>query len=245
MKLTNYLYSLDINVSFMGHNSLITPALIKTSSETILIDTGFPNTLDSFESELKKLNLTISDLTGIILTHQDIDHVGNVSQMKKLNNNIEVMALNEEVPYIDGTLLPHKLNALEENKDNLTPELEARYNMFKKGFANTAVNVDRILTDGETLNIAGGIQVIHTPGHTLGHTCLYFTDNKILIAGDMLFSENNTLKAGRKGINFDDNLYKESLEKLTNYDIQTIVLYHGGVLKGNITEQIQTLFSSL
>lgn len=245
MKLNDNLYTLDINVSFMGHNSLITPTLVKTNSEVVLIDTGFPNTLITFEEELRKFDLNISGLTSIILTHQDIDHVGNVRQMKELNPSIEVMALKEEVPYIDGTLLPHKLNALEENKDNLTPELEARYTMFKKGFSNTSVTVDKILTDGEVLAIAGGIEIIHTPGHTLGHTCLYFKEYKTLVAGDMLFLEGDNLKGGRKGINFDDNLYEKSLKKLLNYDIKTIILYHGGVLKGNINEKIQALINSL
>lgn len=47
------------------------------------------------------------------------------------------------------------------------------------------------IEDDEVFDIEGiNIQAIHTPGHTLGHTC-YVVDNKVLFTGDCLAINDN------------------------------------------------------
>ncbi len=48
---------------------------------------------------------------------------------------------------------------------------------------------DRGLEEGNSLSLGGEeIQIIHTPGHTLGHLCYYFPGRHALFSGDTLFS---------------------------------------------------------
>ncbi len=42
------------------------------------------------------------------------------------------------------------------------------------------------LADGQRLDLAGGVRVIFTPGHTPGHIALYLERSRTLIAGDAL-----------------------------------------------------------
>jgi hydroxyacylglutathione hydrolase len=43
--------------------------------------------------------------------------------------------------------------------------------------------------DGDTFDFAGRtVQVISTPGHTLGHICFHIPDEQLLFAGDTLFA---------------------------------------------------------
>jgi hydroxyacylglutathione hydrolase len=51
------------------------------------------------------------------------------------------------------------------------------------------VEIDRSITTGESVS-AGSLvaNVFHTPGHTEGSVCLYFPQQKKLIAGDTLFA---------------------------------------------------------
>ena len=44
---------------------------------------------------------------------------------------------------------------------------------------------DQPLTDGEMLPIAGGIEVIHTPGHCAGQVALLWRPGRMLFAGDV------------------------------------------------------------
>jgi len=46
------------------------------------------------------------------------------------------------------------------------------------------VAIDQPLTDGEMLPIAGGIEVIHTPGHCAGQVALLWRPGRMLFAGD-------------------------------------------------------------
>ena len=41
------------------------------------------------------------------------------------------------------------------------------------------------MIDNDVLQVAGGLQVIHTPGHSAGHISLLLRSDGILIAGDI------------------------------------------------------------
>jgi glyoxylase-like metal-dependent hydrolase (beta-lactamase superfamily II) len=47
------------------------------------------------------------------------------------------------------------------------------------------VTIDQPLTAGEILPIAGGIEVIHTPGHCAGQVALLWRPGRMLFAGDV------------------------------------------------------------
>jgi len=47
------------------------------------------------------------------------------------------------------------------------------------------VAIDQPLTPGEILPIAGGIEVIHTPGHCAGQVALLWRPGRMLFAGDV------------------------------------------------------------
>jgi glyoxylase-like metal-dependent hydrolase (beta-lactamase superfamily II) len=47
------------------------------------------------------------------------------------------------------------------------------------------VAIDRPLTAGEILPIAGGIQVIHAPGHCAGQVALLWRPGRMLFTGDV------------------------------------------------------------
>ena len=44
------------------------------------------------------------------------------------------------------------------------------------------------LADGELLDIAGGLRVLHTPGHSPGHVSLLHEPSGVLITGDAIFN---------------------------------------------------------
>jgi glyoxylase-like metal-dependent hydrolase (beta-lactamase superfamily II) len=52
----------------------------------------------------------------------------------------------------------------------------------------TPFAVDQPLTDGETLPIAGGIDVIHVPGHCAGQVALLWRSGRMLFAADVFMN---------------------------------------------------------
>jgi glyoxylase-like metal-dependent hydrolase (beta-lactamase superfamily II) len=54
-----------------------------------------------------------------------------------------------------------------------------------------------------------------------------------LIAGDLLFVAGGLLLAAPQFINHDSAAELRSLEKLTRFDIQSVICYHGGLYRDN------------
>ena len=84
MKIKENIYLLELPNIIPGRKDSIYPTLIKKGQELTLIDTGFPNQVDDIKSAIEKENLDFTHLKTIILTHHDIDHMGNVKAILKL-----------------------------------------------------------------------------------------------------------------------------------------------------------------
>ena len=100
--------------------------------------------------------------------------------------------------------------------------------MVKQMFENfVPVDVDTTLADNQELPYCGGITVIHTPGHTPGHLCLYHKNSKTLIVGDAMNIFDGELVGPRKEIlrEGDYEIAMESLKKLLKYDVKNIISY--------------------
>jgi len=194
-----------------------------------LVDTGLPGQQDAIASALAEASLRVSDLRRIILTHQDIDHVGSLRDLVQASS-ARVLAHATEVPFIDGTTLPRFATpeALAQR-----PELRAVVEHFQP------TPVDEPLQDGTRLDLAGGVRVIFTPGHTPGHICLYLERSRTLIAGDALTASEGQLMGPNASATSDMALAGQSIRKLAELDVQTIVCYHGGVVREDANGQLR------
>ncbi|WP_438421025.1 MBL fold metallo-hydrolase [Bacillus siamensis] len=221
--------TLNIEVpAFPGGQWPINPTLIISENDVVLVDTGMPRSENLIAAELEKRGLSIDQLTAIILTHQDIDHVGSLAKLLEVNPNIKVLAHEFERPYIEGNLplikgLPGPLD-----------------DQFSEGYVvpTAAPVIQRTLTDGEELNIAGGLIIIHTPGHTDGHISLYHLASKTLIAGDAMIIRD--LLEGPNPMHTPDleKAYK-SITKFAAFDIKRVICYHGGMYESEtLNEEI-------
>lgn len=242
MKIENGIYMLDILSNTTGTPTVIYPTLILNDDSLILIDTGFPGLINQLCEAIEKEGLQFSKLNTIIFTHQDIDHIGNVHDiLNKVPGNIKIFSHEEEKAYISGEKTPVKVAKLESNLENLPDNMKVVYKMMLAGFQNNRVNIDETLIDGEELPYCGGVTVIHTPGHTPGHICLYFKRRKTLIAGDVFCVNDGVLLRGKQDFNFDNEVAVRSIQKLMKYDIETVICYHGGIYKDNVNKRIAEL----
>lgn len=245
MKIANGIYMLEISTDIMGTPSVINPTMICDNDTVILIDSGYPGQLPQIREAIEKAGVSFDKINIVILTHQDIDHVGSLlSIQKELPNRIEVLAHMEEKAYIQGEKLPVKVAQLQSQLNSLPKEMKVLYEKMKAFYETNKSNVSKTITDGEELPYCGGITVIYTPGHTPGHICLYLKHYKILIAGDTLNVEDGLLVQAAQFTNFDMDLSIKSLNKLTKYDIETVICYHGGLYKGNANKRIAELANS-
>jgi hydroxyacylglutathione hydrolase len=130
--------------------------------EAMVIDPG-----DQIEGILEILRQEKLTLRQIVITHAHIDHVGGAMKLKAATGAPILMNQN------DYALLKML-------------DMQAAWVGMR---APGDVQVDEAVGQGRVLNIGEiSSSVIHTPGHTEGSICLYFPEEKKLIAGDTLFA---------------------------------------------------------
>ncbi|MCL1857743.1 MAG: MBL fold metallo-hydrolase [Oscillospiraceae bacterium] len=227
MKITDNIAMLEI----AGNGGVIYPTLIWGDGHLILADAGFPGQTELIKQAIADAGFNARDLTEIIITHQDMDHVGCVPDLLKLAPKIKILTHIDEAPYIDGRKTPIKLAAMIDNYDNLPDDRKAWCDKMIAALPNWRIITNQELTDGEILPYCGGIEIVHTPGHTPGHICLYFRESKIIVGGDALNITNGQMSGPNPQHTYDMLLGLKSLEKAKKFDISGLISYHCGFLK--------------
>jgi glyoxylase-like metal-dependent hydrolase (beta-lactamase superfamily II) len=242
LKIADRIEMLELPMNLMGRESTIYPTLIWDNDTVILVDAGVPNSLGEIKNAMEDAGVPSRRLNKIIITHQDIDHIGGIKSILEELPNVEVLAHEEEKPYIQGEKKFVRLNSRSMDRINAFSE-EAQgkiLDMFKKA----PVEVNITLKDGEELPYCGGIVVIHTPGHTPGHICLYHKDSKTTIVGDAMNVIDGQLTGPNEQLLNKEDAEKaiNSLKKFEKYDIENVITYHGGLFNDNPNQRIKELF---
>ncbi len=243
MKIATGVEMLEISATIRGAQTFIYPSLVCDSKTMILIDAGFPGQLSEFRRAIAEGGASFERIDKIIITHHDRDHTGSLrSILNELPHKASVFTHQGERPYIEGRIPPCKATMADAPDSPYPPEIKALFQRQKLDYLDFTVGVDRIVEDGEELPFCGGITVIHTPGHTPGHICLYIGQSKTLIAGDALFVvEGAKLGPPPKLASLDWPLAVRSLGKLVRYNVETVICYHGGAWRGNFSRSIAEL----
>jgi glyoxylase-like metal-dependent hydrolase (beta-lactamase superfamily II) len=230
MQIAEGVYVLPIPRGPQGAGGFLNLTLIlDMQNGDTLVDAGLPDQAEAISSALVEAGIGVRDLRRIIFTHQDLDHVGSGAALVR-QSGARVLAHSADAPHIDGSLRPLKPS----------PDmLEQRPQMREVLERLEPVGVDEHLEDGERLDIAGGIRVIFTPGHTPGHLSLYLERSKVLVAGDALRAERGYLNGPNPAMTLEMGTALQSMRRLANLEIDTIVCYHGGVVSEDANEQLQ------
>jgi len=134
----------------------------ETTREAMVIDPG--DDIEDIQTVISEHNLQVKQ---VIITHAHIDHVGGAMKLRA------------------ATGAPILLNQNDHALLKMLDEQAAWIGVPKPG----KVEIDRSITNGETVAAGSHIaQILHTPGHTEGSICLYFTAEKKLVSGDTLFA---------------------------------------------------------
>lgn len=233
---------LDLSFDYNGILQTIHPVLLQDEHHLLMVDCGYPGFLPLIEKKAREKSIDLNMLTGIIITHNDIDHNGGLFEVKEKYPHAMVYASVKEAPAVSGKEKSARLLQAEA----LFPTLPAEHQPGARAFqqmleAIRPVPVDHILQDDAILTFCGGISIIPTPGHTPGHISLYLKKSKTLITGDVVVIENGILNIANPQFAIDLAQAVASVKKLQYYDIEKLVCYHGGILTENIQGQITYL----
>jgi glyoxylase-like metal-dependent hydrolase (beta-lactamase superfamily II) len=192
MKMERYLNFNEIKCVKVSYTNCF---LLKCSNGYLLIDASFPDTYKLFLKKLAKLNINISDINYLLLTHSHDDHTGFAAQLMK-DTQLTIITHKNAVPYLEAgdggdpilkTGLAKKggfINSCGRSLIKLSSKLSNRdwkYNPVKLAKSNYIV-------DGDDYNFLNEIgidgKILYTPGHTEDSISVLLS-NGVAIIGDL------------------------------------------------------------
>jgi glyoxylase-like metal-dependent hydrolase (beta-lactamase superfamily II) len=158
----------------MDQNALV----INTGDKLALFETGMASVKRTDDmglliGNLRAAGIDPKDIDYLIPSHAHIDHVGGILAADGSRNfpNAQILISQADLEYwtnegLAGTPAEGSMRAA---RKNLLP------------------NRDRILFYSDGKEVIPGVQAMHTPGHTVGHTCFVITSGSdtLYFAGDL------------------------------------------------------------
>lgn len=136
------------------------------TGEAIIIDPGCytQSEFDEVKWFVDSNSLTVKLL---LLTHGHIDHILGIDSLRELYK-VKCVAHADDLPLI---------------------ETSPKHGLIFGISLEKAPKIDTLIKDGDKIALGRStIEVIHTPGHSMGGVCFFFRDEKKLFTGDTLFN---------------------------------------------------------
>jgi len=169
MKVTEEIFIKKLYFTLGTSKRSVYVTLIK-GNKNCLIDTGTANNFNDIKIFCEEKGVQINNLDIIINTHCHADHIGSNYLFKKANPKIILYAHHLAKPYIE--------DIEKQYKERPVP-----------GFFNLVsgpAKVDKLLKDGDIVDVGMELRIIHTPGHSKGSISIFIPEKDILISGDAI-----------------------------------------------------------
>jgi glyoxylase-like metal-dependent hydrolase (beta-lactamase superfamily II) len=216
-----------VHVVHMGNANAY---LIEAEDGLALVDAGFPNKEAAVFTAIRALGHTPDQLRHLILTHGHPDHIGSAAAIVRETgartylHQLDIPLAETGGPFRPMTPAPGMLRrvlcrVLYDHNERMAP-----------------VAIDEPLIDGTVLPIAGGIDVIHVPGHCAGQVALLWRSGRMLFAADVFM---NVMGLGDP-LGFE-NLKegRASQSKLADLSFDAVGFGHGSVITRDASARLR------
>ena len=211
---------------YMVPLGMVNVYLFEDKDALVLVDTGIPGSTVRILAAVRELGRQPTDVKRILVTHLHGDHTGSLARLKQVTGaTVAMHATDAELVSQGRTSRP----------SNPAPGV---LNWLVVKLFMSATSLDRIepvdtddeLADGDLLDVAGGVQVIHVPGHAAGQVAFLWSQHGgVLLAAD---AASNMVRLGYPFVFEDEEKGKTSLQKLTGLEFETACFGHGAPIIG-------------
>jgi len=156
--------------------------LVEGDDGLTLIDAGFPHKEAVAFGAIRGLGRSLNQLKHLIFTHSHPDHIGSAAAIvRETGARTYMHPVDIPIAESGGPFRPMRA----------APGLSRRVMcmlFFHPDERVEPVAIDQPLTPGEILPVAGGFEVIHTPGHCAGQVALLWRPGRMLFTGDVFMN---------------------------------------------------------
>lgn len=152
-----------------------------------LIDTGYPGDWDRLLASLAHVGRSLDDCAALLITHGHSDHIGSAALVAA--HGVPVYAHELELANIRREI-SEQITVKDLGWRVLGPRVLvwAAHAVAAGGLGDVAVQAVQPLDEVVLASVPGGLEAIHTGGHTTGHTAYLCKDAGLLVCGDVLIS---------------------------------------------------------
>jgi glyoxylase-like metal-dependent hydrolase (beta-lactamase superfamily II) len=204
-------------------------AFVNDDESITLIDCGVKRAPAKIVRALDAIGKAPGDVTRIVLTHAHNDHAGGAAHMLQKSGVDGVVVHADDADFINtGVGAP---------RDD-----SVRFgSMFSRipGGGFEPVPVNEYLHDGSIIDCAGGIRVLHTPGHTPGHISLLHEPTGVLITGDAIWNMRSRMTWPIAAFCTSASLNRQTAAVLGDVDYSIAAFTHGPHIGVNAREAVR------
>lgn len=194
--------------------------------QVTLVDTGISSAPKRILAALAGIGSHPSDVTRIVLTHSHSDHAGGAAELTGTTKAPVAVHSDDAESVRTGT--PPRLDPT---------SLGGRLLRRPPGFAAVA-EVDE-LSDGQVIDVGGGLRVVHTPGHSPGHVSLLHEATRLLITGDAIWNVRRRMSWPILALCSDVRLTQQTAETLGELDYDLVAFTHGPEIRQGARDAVR------
>lgn len=200
--------------------------------QVTLIDMGLKSSGPKMVAALASIGSGPSDVTRLLLTHAHIDHAGGAAHVARVTGR-EFGVHTDDAGYARAGQSPPQ---------TATTRLGRLMQRLSPAATFEPVPVSDELTDGQVLPVAGGLRVVHTPGHSPGHVAYLHESSRVLITGDSIFNVLG-LRWPVKSFCTDFRMTQQTAHRLTELEYDVAAFTHGTEIRDAPREHIRRFLS--
>jgi glyoxylase-like metal-dependent hydrolase (beta-lactamase superfamily II) len=211
-----------------GANFINSFAFENPDGSVVLVDAGMKGAPPRLVAALSSIGKSADQVGTILLTHAHPDHQGGAAKMRE-TTGAAVHVHDDDAEFVRTGKRPPG--------DPAKPL--ARVLSFLPG-KMPSCEVDDTFADNEVLPLAGGLRVLHTPGHSPGHCSFLHEQSGVLITGDALFNLRDKMAYSLALFCSNFKMSQDTADRLGEVDYEIAAFTHGPEIRAGARDAVRS-----